>query len=160
MEHEVHTITSNVQIARFLYAKKGAVMKHIYKAAGIIIRQNRVLATRSHDQDVFINPGGKLIKDETYEEALIRELHEELGISVTETDVQPLGEWDAVAAYDADSIVHIKAFLVTHFEGDIMPSNEVEELLWLDYRKSRDYRLGSILEEEIIPLLKRRKLLK
>ncbi len=55
--------------------------------AAIILNNKRVLITRrAPDQPHPLRwefPGGKVEKDETYEECLIRELKEELGVSAT-----------------------------------------------------------------------------
>ncbi len=94
-------------------------MKVIVKSAGIILRDGKILVTRTKGKEVFINPGGKLEPGETPEAALVRELREELGIKVDESDMQHIGEWSAVAAYDNEAVVRIIAFLVTKYKGEI-----------------------------------------
>jgi hypothetical protein len=42
-------------------------MNDIYKAAGIIIHERKLLFTRAQDMEFFIDPGGKIEKGETAE---------------------------------------------------------------------------------------------
>jgi 8-oxo-dGTP diphosphatase len=58
----------------------------ILVTAGVVIRENRVLVARrkagSHLEGLWEFPGGKLEPGESPDDCLVRELHEELGISV------------------------------------------------------------------------------
>ena len=54
----------------------------IHKAAGIIIRDRKILIERSYGKDTFMAPGGKLEQGETPSEAAIRELKEEFQLDV------------------------------------------------------------------------------
>ena len=69
----------------------------IHKAAGIIIRDRRLLVSRSKNKDFFVAPGGKLEGDETAERALIRELYEEQGIVVEPADIALFGTFYGIA---------------------------------------------------------------
>jgi mutator protein MutT len=61
-------------------------MKSIEVSAGLVFREGKLLITQRH-ADAHLGglwefPGGKREGDETFEECLVRELHEELGIEV------------------------------------------------------------------------------
>jgi 8-oxo-dGTP diphosphatase len=91
----------------------------IQVVAGILCEgDGRVLlAERKNDQPfkgLWEFPGGKAKTAETPEQALCRELHEELGIEVT--------RFQRLVSIDhdyADRLVHIDFFLVTAWRGDV-----------------------------------------
>ena len=123
----------------------------IHKAAGILIKDKRILVTRSSGSDIFIAPGGKLEPGERAHLALIRELHEELGITVEEKDVKHYGVFRAPAAGDADATVVMDVFMVTSWTGDMKPGAEVVEFAWAD--STTTHAMGSIFAHDVIPKL-------
>lgn len=72
-------------------------------------------------------PGGKVEAEEEPEEALIRELHEELGIDIAKSDLVPLTF--ASHAYP-DFHLLMPVFLCRHWRGRVAPQ-EGQELLWV-----------------------------
>ena len=80
---------------------------------------------------MFIQPGGKLEQGETARQALVRELKEELLIDVSEDDLEPFGNFSAEAANHPGQQVHMEAFMVKRWQGEIDYGHNVEELLWL-----------------------------
>lgn len=126
----------------------------IYKASGIIIRDRKVLVGRSAGKVYFIHPGGKIEAGETAVQALIRELKEELQITVLPEDVELFDTNSAPAANSPEVDVHMQVFLVKKWQGEIVPDNEVEELRWLTSAVPADIKIGSIMEHETIPKLK------
>jgi mutator protein MutT len=125
----------------------------IFKAAGIIIVDRKLLFTRARDMEFFIDPGGKIEAGETPEEALVRELKEELSIDVNQADLELFGDYTAEAANHKGRTVHMKAFVVKKWQGDIKPSAEVEELRWLTSELPNDIQVGSIFGGEVLPEL-------
>ncbi len=128
-------------------------MQDIYKAAGIIIKDRKLLFARAQGKDFFIDPGGKIEEGETPEQALVRELKEELSIDVDERDLEFFGEYVAPAANDNDKTVHMKAFIVKEWSGDIVASAEIEELRWLTSEVPVDIQVGSIFGGKVLPTL-------
>lgn len=57
-------------------------MKLIDKLAWIEIKDNRILLTKSYGKDEYYIPGGKREPGETDEQALTREIYEELGVTI------------------------------------------------------------------------------
>jgi 8-oxo-dGTP diphosphatase len=129
-------------------------MDDIYKAAGIIIEDKKLLFARAKDMEFFIDPGGKIENGETAKEALVRELKEELAIDVNEADLEPFGEFTADAANHKGRTVHMQAFIVRKYSGEIKASSEIEELLWLTSDIPADISVGSIFGGIVLPALK------
>lgn len=132
--------------------------KDIYKAAGIIIRDRKLLVERSKNKDFFISPGGSIEEGETAQQALVRELMEEFQIDVQENDLQKFGTFSARAAGQEDRIVHMEVFIVQKFTGEPTADNEVEEIAWIDSRNEDSLPLGSIFERHVLPQLKKQDL--
>lgn len=80
-------------------------------------------------------PGGKLEPGERPEAALIRELHEELGINVKEACLAPLTF--ASHAYD-DFHLLMPLYICRRWEG-LAISREGQNLAWVRPNKLRDY---------------------
>lgn len=126
----------------------------IHKAAGLLIKDRKVLAERSVGKPAFIQPGGKIEPGETVRQALVRELQEEFTIDVDEADLEPFGSYTAEAANNPGQQVHLEAFIVKKWRGEITPASEVEETLWLTSDLPKDVEIGSIFVHDIIPRLK------
>ena len=86
-------------------------------AAGVIERDGQVLVTqraaKAHQGGLWEFPGGKLESGESAEQALVRELAEELNIQVTQQS--PLIE---IAHDYGDKQVRLFVFVVHDFEGE------------------------------------------
>jgi 8-oxo-dGTP diphosphatase len=80
-------------------------------------------------------PGGKIEAGERPEETLIRELHEELGITVREPCLAPLTF--ASHTYD-DFHLLMPLFICRRWEGFVTP-REGQQLAWVRPNKLRDY---------------------
>jgi 8-oxo-dGTP pyrophosphatase MutT (NUDIX family) len=127
----------------------------IHKAAAIIVRDRKLLVSRSKGKTIFIAPGGKLEKKETPKQALCRELGEEQGITVEEADLELFDQSSDIAAgHEAEQlIVLMESFIVKHFTGEPTPQAEVAENLWITSANEPGVPLGSIFEHTVIPKL-------
>ena len=67
-------------------------------AALLIDPQGRTLLVRKRGTQAFMQPGGKIDEGETPVAALVRELHEELGLHIDPAQAIPLGQFSAPAA--------------------------------------------------------------
>jgi 8-oxo-dGTP diphosphatase len=108
-------------------------------ACALIDADNRVLiAQRPQGKQLaglWEFPGGKLEPGERPEPALIRELHEELGIVTQETCLAPLTF--ASHAYD-DFHLLMPLYVCRRWEGTVA-SKEGQALAWVRANKLRDY---------------------
>jgi 8-oxo-dGTP diphosphatase len=82
-------------------------------------------------------PGGKLDPGERPEQALIRELHEEIGITVQEACLAPLTF--ASHAYD-DFHLLMPLYICRRWEGQVI-AREGQTLAWVRANKLRDYKM-------------------
>ena len=126
----------------------------IHKAAGIIIRDKKLLVERSKGKEFFISPGGSIEEGETPQQALIRELMEEFQITVTEEDLEKFNTFSAPAAGNESRQVIMDVFMVKNFQGEPTPDNEVEEIAWITSNIPAGMKVGSIFEHNVIPALK------
>ncbi|WP_047307371.1 (deoxy)nucleoside triphosphate pyrophosphohydrolase [Rhodopseudomonas palustris] len=108
-------------------------------AVALIDADNRVLIAQrpKHKQlgGLWEFPGGKLDPGERPEAALIRELDEELGITVKEACLAPLTF--ASHAYENFHLL-MPLYVCRRWEGLAMP-REGQELAWVRANKLRDY---------------------
>jgi 8-oxo-dGTP diphosphatase len=93
-------------------------------------------------------PGGKLDPGERPEAALIRELKEELGITVKEACLAPLTF--ASYAYD-DFHLLMPLYVCRRWEGSVTP-REGQQLKWVKPNKLREYPMPPA-DEPLIPML-------
>lgn len=130
----------------------------IHKAAGIIIKDRKLLITRTRGKDFFVAPGGKLEAGETSVEALARELKEELSIEIVPEQVEKLDTYTAVATGTSGTQLQMDVYFVHEWNGDIVAQAEVEELRWVD-SLPLDVEIGSIFQHDVIPELKQQGLI-
>jgi mutator protein MutT len=125
----------------------------IRKSAGVIIRDKKLLVVRSHGKDVFMAPGGKIEAGENAEEALVRELGEELGVEVSTNDMDLLGTYYALAGGHADKQLEMHVYMVRAWQGEITPQAEITELQWVDSVTVKEVELTTIFRDEVLPRL-------
>lgn len=130
-------------------------MYDIHKAAGIIIKDRRLLVERSKGKDVFVAPGGKLEPGETSQQAVIRELKEEFQLNVAEDDLEEFGVYYAEAAggHSVGKKLRMDVFMIKNV-GKVRPDSEVEEIRWVSSNIPDDIEVGSIFAHEVLPRLK------
>lgn len=108
-------------------------MKTILIAAAIVRDEaGRFLLVRKCGSEIFFQPGGKIDAGEQPEIALIREIEEELGIFIDESQLRYAAKMSAPAANEVGSIVEAELFHLTLKEGQVpAASSEIEELIWV-----------------------------
>jgi mutator protein MutT len=89
-------------------------------AAGLIFRDGKLLITKRYDDahlgGLWEFPGGKLEPKETFEQCLVRELREELGIEVH------VGELVESATHEyPGKTVHLKFFICEWYKNEPQP---------------------------------------
>ena len=108
-------------------------------ACALIDADNRVLIAQRPEGKTLAGlwefPGGKLEPNERPEPALIRELHEELGIITQEACLAPLTF--ASHAYE-DFHLLMPLYICRRWQGDVT-AREGQTLAWVRANKLRDY---------------------
>jgi 8-oxo-dGTP diphosphatase len=110
-----------------------------------------VLLVRKRGTAAFMQPGGKRDVGENDIAALSREVEEELGCGVVSASVRSLGEFDAVAANEPGFRVRASLYAV-EVTGDIAPSQEIEEVIWIDPAAPPDISLAPLTRDHVLPL--------
>lgn len=105
-------------------------MKMVEVAVGVIKRNNKIYISKRadglHQGGKWEFPGGKREANETIEQALVRELSEEIGIQVTQQSQFMLIEHDY-----GDKKVRLDVRLVRNFEGE-PKHQEGQKSQWVD----------------------------
>ncbi|MCW8408086.1 NUDIX domain-containing protein [Legionella sp. PATHC035] len=125
----------------------------IFKAGALIFdAQHRVLAVhkRGKPPNQYIVPGGKIESGETDEDALRRELFEELHVGVL--SIIPYDEFRAKAIYE-DALLVMRTYFV-RIDSSPVAGSEIDHFVWLDaHFKTSGYQFASILGQQILPRL-------
>lgn len=106
--------------------------KIVYVSACVLLRSDRrlLLAQRPEGKSLaglWELPGGKIEKNETPEEALVREMREELAVTLNVDQLTPLTF--ASHAYESFHLV-MPVFLATEWTGEPSPQ-EGQDIAWV-----------------------------
>lgn len=122
-------------------------------AAALVDRDNRVLIAQRPQGKPMAGlwefPGGKVDPGETPEAALVRELHEELGIEVCDTCLAPFTF--ASHAYEAFHLL-MPLFLCRNWDGEVTP-REGQAIQWVRASRLADYAMPEA-DKPLIPWLR------
>ncbi|MBC3481192.1 NUDIX domain-containing protein [Pseudomonas sp. P1B16] len=123
-------------------------------AALLIDPQGRTLLVRKRGTRAFMQPGGKIDAGETAVAALVRELHEELGLRIDPAQAIPLGRFSAPAANEPGHEVQAELFRVDSAEA-VVPAAEIEEVVWLAADQAPTLELAPLTRDLILPLYRK-----
>ncbi len=111
---------------------------YIDKLAFIEIGNRRVLETKSFGKDKWYIPGGKRETGESDQDALMREMKEELNIDLIPETIKHYGTFEAQAHGKPEGTMVRMTCYTGRFNGTLTPSAEVEKMDWFDYSKRGD----------------------
>ena len=122
-------------------------------ACALIDSDNRVLLARRPEGKKMAGlwefPGGKLAEGETPEQALIRELHEELGIDVSQTCLAPF----AFASHAYTNFHLLMPLYVCRRWQGFVQAKEGQLLAWVRPQKLHEYDMPAA-DKPLVPLLR------
>ncbi|RTY65554.1 NUDIX hydrolase [Flavobacterium sp. LB2P53] len=131
-------------------------MKIIDKLAWIEIVNKKILSTKSFGKNKYYIPGGKREYDETDEQALCREIKEELSVELNSDTLKFIGVFQAHAhGHIADMFVKMTCYSAS-YTGLLKANSEIEEIIWLSYS---DKDKISEVDKLIFDFLKERNML-
>ena len=125
----------------------------LVSAVALIDKDSRILIARRPDgksmSGLWEFPGGKVEPGETPEQALVRELSEELGIKTWNSWLAPLTF--ASHAYEKFHLL-MPLFVCRKWEGIVLPK-ENQELKWVYSRELKNYPMPPA-DIPLIPILR------
>ena len=126
-------------------------LETIVKIGALIFDENNCLLAvhkRGKPMNELIVPGGKMEEKENDEQTLRREIAEELNTNIK--TFKYYAQFQAKAIYENKWLI-MRTYIVS-LDGEPSPSNEIDQLVWLDHEYSKSsYQFASILGKQILP---------
>ena len=93
-----------------------------------------ILCARPHGKDIFYIPGGKRENAESDLQALVREIAEELTVTLRPETVRHVGTYEAdqPGGHPDGAVVRMSCY-TGDYTGTLAPSSEIDELAWFCY---------------------------
>ena len=130
--------------------------KEIDKLAWLYIENGKLLSARSKNKTLFYIPGGKREKGESDEQALIREVKEEISVDLISNSIKYAETFIAQAdGKGSDTAVKLTCYFAD-FKGKLHPDAEIAEIDFISYENKVLCSLGSI---KVMDWLKKQNLL-
>lgn len=116
-----------------------------------------VLAVRKRGTGSYMQVGGKLEPGEAALQAAIREVEEELGFRLEAEDLELLGEFEAAAANEPDTLVRSTVFVTrAELPDPLTVRAELADHRWFRVEDpGRGTRLAPLMVDHILPALRR-----
>ena len=133
--------------------ERPALRPTVLRVAAAIITDadGRTLLVRKRGSSTFMQAGGKIERGESAVDALSRELLEEVGLELDLGATEYLGSFRADAANEPDTVIRAEVFALTT-TADLVASDEIEELLWIDTDEPAGVQLAPLTRDTILPL--------
>ncbi len=126
-------------------------MNEIDKLAWLFIKEKQLLTVRSRGKHIYYIPGGKRESNETDEQALVREIKEELSVDLLPETIKYAATFKAQAHDKPDGTLVKLSCYYSGFVGEIKPDAEIEEVMYLSYR---DKMKSSVVTQMVMDWLK------
>ena len=106
----------------------------IDKLAWIHIVDGRILMTRTEGREKYYFPGGKRRPGESDEQAILREIREELTVNLNIQNLFFVGIFEAQADGQKPGILVRTTCYTASYQGNLQPDSEIAEMVWLNYK--------------------------
>ncbi|PTQ08278.1 DNA mismatch repair protein MutT [Sphingomonas oleivorans] len=131
---------------------KAGVPSTIRIAAALLCNEHdHTLLVRKRGTTAFMQPGGKIERDEEPLAALVRELQEELGLVVHPSEPVHIGRFTAPAANEPGWTVEAEVFRIDIAE-EVKPAAEIEEIAWIEPSSTIGLSLAPLTRNHVLPL--------
>jgi 8-oxo-dGTP pyrophosphatase MutT (NUDIX family) len=120
-------------------------MKEIDKLAWLYIKDGKLLTARSINKKLFYIPGGKREQGESDEQALIREVKEEISVDIIPNSIKYAGTFSAQADEKPDDVMVKLTCYFADFKGQLRPDAEIEEIKLLNLEEKSLCSAASIV---------------
>jgi 8-oxo-dGTP diphosphatase len=105
----------------------------IDKLAYIFVKDKKVLVTMTRGKDRWYIPGGKREGDESDEQALMREVKEELTVDLIPETIEYYGTFEAQAHGKPEGTIVRMTCYTSAFDGVLQASSEIEKIDYFTY---------------------------
>ena len=130
--------------------------KEIDKLAWLYLHEGKLLVARSKNKAAFYIPGGKRELNETDEQALVREIKEEVSVDLIPDSIQYAQTFTAQAdGKNAGVNVRLTCYFAD-YKGELKADAEIEEIV---FAGAQDKLIFSAATIKVIDWLKEQKLL-
>jgi 8-oxo-dGTP diphosphatase len=123
---------------------------YIDKLAFILLKDQKVLVTLSKGKDTWYIPGGKREGSETDEQALVREVEEELSVQLIPETIKYYGTFEAQAHGKPPGTIVRMTCYTGEFNGKLTVANEIEKMEFFEYaRKSETSMVDFLIFDDL-----------
>lgn len=121
----------------------------------LYIENKKILMVREEDKDFFVLPGGRLEQNESEEDALKRELEEELGVK--DVDYKFFDKYELPGRAEGE-LINFSVYTTDSLEN-FNVHGDIAEIAWVDSNyETEEIRIGAITQV-LIPKLKEKNLI-
>lgn len=110
------------------------------------------LLVRKQGTTAFMQPGGKMEPGETPEQALVRELKEELSIQIAIADLTYIGHFSDQAVNEPRYVIEADVYRVQGVNSVVTPAAEIAEIAWVNPKTLTTLPLAPLTQQQLLPL--------
>ncbi len=110
-------------------------MNEIDKLAWLYLKEGKLLVAKSKGKNLYYVPGGKREAGESDEQALMREIKEELSVDLIPSTIKYAGIFKSQADEKNSGITVKMTCYFADYTGKLQADSEIDELAWLGYKE-------------------------